>query len=192
MADEQRSDIRETILAMFGWQPDALAFDSLDYETWPQRLRDLAGEVEDGMDNGDLAPLASYLRAGYPLPIWLSLKLAAAIELEGDGRYLVEARGRKKGEQGEKAAADRYARNANIGAYVAFYLHKYGQSSGIYDSAIADARTKFGLGEKSSAPAQHYAAWRDRAFQKDGSIHPFYAVFFSDRYWENYFSNRFD
>lgn len=186
MAGADRLTVRETILAMFGWPPDAEAFDPLDYETWPQRLRDMAGEAEDGLDDGDLMPLAALLQQGLPLPTWLSLRLAEAIDPGGGGRFRIEAIGRKKGEVGERAAAKRYARNSNIGAYVAYYIHKHGQDQGVYDSAIADARDKFGLGKKSSAPAQHYAAFRTHAFEDDGSISPFYAVFFSDLYWRNY------
>lgn len=192
MGGDDRPSVRETILAMFGWPPDAEAFDPLDYETWPQRLRDMAGDAEDGLDNGDLRPLAVILQQGFPVPNWLSLRLAEAIDPGGRGRFRIEAIGRKKGEKGEKAAAERYARNANIGAYVAYYIHKHGQDQGVYDSAIADARAKFGLGKKSSAPAQHYAAFRAQAFDDAGSISPFYAVFFSDQYWRNYPFKRSD
>lgn len=186
MADDNRPTVREVILEMFGWPTDALAFDPLDYETWPQRLRDRAGEVADGLDNGDLGPLAAYLQEGFPLPTWLSLQLADAINPRGGGRYKVGFSGRKTGEQGERKAAARHSRNYSIGAYVAYYIHKHGRGQAVYDSAIADAREKFGLGEKSSAPAQHYAKFRAVAFKEDGSISPFHASAFSDLRWKHY------
>lgn len=184
MADDQNPTVRETILAMYFWPPDALDFDPLDYRTWCQRLRDLACEVEHGLAIGDLAPLAAYLRDGFPLPGWLSLRLADAIDPHGDGRFVIKRGWRKSGEQGERVAFARHSRNANIGLYVCYLMNKHGP--GTYDAAIEETKRRFGIGKKSTNPNTQYMKQKAHAFDESGSIHPFYVTFFEDLYWKHY------
>lgn len=55
-------------------------YDAFDYKTWSEEQKDFVGRVREGLCDGDLQPLADYLRAGHYVFPNLATTIADAIE----------------------------------------------------------------------------------------------------------------
>lgn len=119
--------------------------------------------ASDGLLDGDLRPLAAYLRAGWPLDKWLSEQIADAIEgpdEEGFTLRMVNRRGHKKfsdvvadhARRLDIALAVRHLqvedqRRGLVGTYEAIIRHtmqRFGVSRSTVTGAVAWARKELG------------------------------------------------
>jgi hypothetical protein len=121
----------------------ALAYDPLDYETWPEDQKDFAGTVWRGLHDGDLRPLAAYLRAGHYIDPGLAREIADAIEDVEGGWFKIVAvgKGGRTGPKGLTFDGERNDRKTMIGVWVEKNLRECprGASAGIY----LDAQERF-------------------------------------------------
>jgi hypothetical protein len=130
-------------------------FDPLDYETWPEEQQAFAGRVWRGLHDGDLAPLAAYLRAGHYIEPALAKDIADSIEgAEDCGPYRIVAVGRRRGERGMSDAWERHDRKMRIGFFVEDRIRK--ASAGEFDAIVAEAMAKFGIKQTSVTSSLKY------------------------------------
>lgn len=115
-------------------------YDPLKYETWPDEQKDFAGRVWRGLLDGDLAPLAKYLRAGHHLDQEQSDILAGMIEHDEDALFHIRVKGRKQGQRPWTALIDSHEEKMLIGVYVEEQLRS--APKGQYDAVIKEAAEK--------------------------------------------------
>jgi len=118
-------------------------YDPLDPETWPEEQRAFAGEVWRGLHDGDLKPLASYLRAGHQLDSALAVEIADAIDCQDVGTFHVVAKGRGRGQRGLTQIFRDHDRKMQIGVFMEDRISRYGK--GGYDAALTETFEAFGI-----------------------------------------------
>ncbi len=121
--------------ASLGW-PDHLApiGDFGEREIWSRAL------VEIGLQAADLAPLASHLRSGFPIPQSLADKIADALEGKPDALCKITAKRSKVGR-----AHDRSKQSRHVEIAMAAYRRLSGMQRGEYDSHIVAVADEFGV-----------------------------------------------
>jgi hypothetical protein len=122
-------------------------YDPLNYDTWPEEQQDFLSRVFEGFGDGDLMPLADYLRAGHYIPQFVGEALADAIERKEWGFFHIVPKGRERGQLGRTAFRENHDRKMKIGVYLEDRLRTYGQGS--YAAALDETLAKFDI--KSSA-----------------------------------------
>lgn len=117
---------------------------------WEQHQSDEIMEAITGIRDGDLQPLAAYLRAGglpespretVALPKWVACEIAALIDGNSYGWFKVEVKGRKNNPQGWTKELDLRNRNFRIGYFVERRMRE--SPRGAYEGAIQDAYVQF-------------------------------------------------
>ncbi len=115
-------------------------YDPLKYETWPEEQKDFAGRVWRGLLDGDLAPLAEYLRAGHYLDQEQATILADMIEQREESLFHIEVKARRRGQRTWTALSDSHEEKMLIGVYVEEQLRS--APKGQYDAVIKEAAEK--------------------------------------------------
>lgn len=118
-------------------------YDPVDYETWPEEQKAFLGRVWRGLHDGDLQPLADYIRAGHYLDAPVALEIADAIEGADVGFYHIVAKGRFPGQLGLTASSDQHDRKMAVGVFMEKRLRELGR--GGYEAALEEAKGKFGI-----------------------------------------------
>lgn len=96
-----------------------------------------------GICNGDLRPLAAYLRSGYSIHPNIRREIANAID--GVGKYLPLKLSHINGWRSLTSIERKYQKDMRIGAFIDAELEVRGRGS--FDSAIALAAQRFGVSE---------------------------------------------
>lgn len=96
--------------------------------------------VESGLRAADLAPLASHLRSGFPIPRSLADKIADALEGSPDALCKITAKRSKAGRTHDRS---KHARHVEI-AWAA-YRRLSGMQRGDYDAHISEVAVQFGV-----------------------------------------------
>ena len=132
------------------------AYDPIDYETWPAEQQEFAGRVWRGLHDGDLQPLADYLRAGHYIEPALANEIADAIEQKDVGYFHLKTKGRQPGQVGMTALSDRHRGKMAIGVFMETRIRAIGR--GGYASAEQETMDYFGITSSSTvAKALSYA-----------------------------------
>jgi hypothetical protein len=157
-------------------------YDLFDYETWPDEQKDFVGRVRNGLGDGNLQPLADYLRAGHY--IFPNLASVIADYIEGkDVPFRIITKGAKPGQKGMKKTIAEDHRNMRIGVFMEAQVRQNGK--GGYEAALSTTRKRFapaGKEELGKATVEkHHKRVRDQI--KAGSF-PGYDLF--DVLLENY------
>ena len=116
-------------------------YDPANYETCPEVQKDFAGEVIGSLRDGDLQPLASYLRAGHQLEPTMATEIAEMIEQVEWGRYHIVIKARRPGEVGFTTSLEWHERKMRIAVFIEERLERYGR--GGYDAALSETMDKF-------------------------------------------------
>ena len=147
-------------------------YDPIDYDTWPESQKDFAGEVWRGLHDGNLAPLAAYLRAGHQLDKTLADDLASAIDGKDVAGVRIKA-SRPRGKPKMSASIDAHRFRMEVGLYIERRIRELGPSG--YEAAIADARAHYGFTEKTSRPrdCHSYVKTLIEKQSRDGDWDPF-------------------
>lgn len=122
-------------------------------ETWPEWLQEKAGVVARALADGELQPLADYLRAGYPVDSALAAEIAGMVDGEG-GTFRLVARGRRRGQRGWSTIIADHERKMIVGVFAEAEVRARGE--GGYDSAIAATTDRFGIGKTAVTKAHRY------------------------------------
>lgn len=139
-------------------------YNPIDYETWPDEQKDFAGRVWRGLHDGDLRPLAQYLRAGHYIDPSLGGEIADAIERKPLGSFHIIAVGRHPGQKGMTAAVDARDQKMRIGVFMEHCIREAGK--GGYESAMASTREKYSVSKSTVTKAHRFV--RDHLEGKDG------------------------
>ena len=126
------------------WPCMGEGYDPLKYETWPEEVRDFAGDVVGALRDGDLTLLARYIREGHYLEPVMAKEIADMLDSdEGYTPFRVEAVKRTKRPGGwSKWSEDRF-RRMQIGVWVEAEIRT--APRGAYDGIITEACEKFGV-----------------------------------------------
>ena len=112
--------------------------------SWPEWLRLAHSEARDGIDDGDLEPLAAYLEAGLPVDWMLRRHIADAIRGTNPLGFKLLAKGASKKARRQSAVWKSYNRKLEIGLHAEAILR--GPNSPGYDAAISTTALHFKLG----------------------------------------------
>ncbi|MDB5582935.1 MAG: hypothetical protein JWR80_8111 [Bradyrhizobium sp.] len=115
-------------------------YDPFDYDTWPQAQKSFVGRVQHGLLDGDLQPLADYLRAGHYIFPNLATMIADAIE----GKDMPEILTMRRATRSPLNTTQRFeleARRTQIGVYTQARVNELGK--GKTKVAIGEAMDKF-------------------------------------------------
>lgn len=144
---------------MSNGEENSRAYDPVDYDTWPDEQKDFAGRVWNGLHNGNLQPLADYLRAGHYIEPALGREIAEAIEGVDAGFYHIVTKGRERGQRGWDASWAAHDKKMRVGMLAEKLVREYGP--GGFDAAIAEVRRREKFAPKSSWPAEALSYARD-------------------------------
>lgn len=121
--------------ASFDWSDDLAPLrDFGEREIWSLAL------VESGLRAADLAPLASHLRSGFPIPRSLADKIADALEGSPNALCKITAKRSKAGRTYDRS---KHARHAEIA--MAACRRLAGMQRGRYDSTMIEVAQEFGV-----------------------------------------------
>ncbi|MFB0875326.1 MULTISPECIES: hypothetical protein [unclassified Sphingobium] len=127
-------------------------YDPTQYETWPQEQKDFAGKVADGLANGDMKPLAAYIRAGHYLEPALAAEIADMLDSnEGYTPFRLQAIGRSNRPGGWKQWSEQHHRMEVMGIWVEREIRR--SPRGAYAGIIEDACEIFQVGKTSVTKA---------------------------------------
>lgn len=112
------------------------------FQELPDELKDMHMDAVQGLFDGDPAPLAAYIRAGYAVDGSLAYWIAAAIKGEYGYRFILK--GTKKGQRPQSERFAKYQRELEIGIWVEQRLRA--AAPGEFESVISDAITEFEVG----------------------------------------------
>lgn len=130
------------------------AYDPTNYETWPEEQKDFAGRVWRGLQDGNLQPLADYLRAGHYIDRVLAKEIADAIEGGGNGLFRIVPKGRRPGQRGFTAITESHDSKLEVGVWMESRIREFGR--GGYEAALEDTKARFGLGKRTIEKAHKY------------------------------------
>ena len=108
-------------------------YDPLDRATWPVEQLSFALEVWQALYDGNMKPLAAYLRAGHCIDPLLASAIADTIEQQ-----------RKPGQRGLTQLFMEHARKMQIAVFMEERLSHYGK--GGYEAALKDTCSEFNIG----------------------------------------------
>ena len=147
------------------WRSVADDYDPLKYETWPEDQKAFAGRVVFGLRDGDIKPLADYIRAGHYLEPTMAHEIADALEGKDSGYYHLVSKGRRPNQQGWTKSIQSSDRMSEIGVWVATALRDAprGASSGIH----LEAQTKFKASRTVVLDALRHVRWQMDYMRKD-------------------------
>lgn len=115
-------------------------YDPFIFETWPEEQKDFVSSVQHGLLDGDLQPLADYLRAGHYVFPNLATTIADAIESR-DMPFRIITKGVTRSPLNTTQRVAQEAQKWNIGVFAEVRARHHGK--GKSKLAIGDAMKKF-------------------------------------------------
>lgn len=129
-------------------------YDPHDIKTWPKAAVDAHVRAQQGLVDGDLQPLADYIRAGHYMHPNLTVMIADAIEGR-DFPYHIKIVGRKKGQRRHAELAAIENRKMQIGVFMEDRIRANGR--GGYESALEETREHFSVSKRTATEHHSYA-----------------------------------
>ena len=149
-------------------------------DEWPEERKYLAFDVWRGLLDGDLAPLARALRAGYPIDEPNAKLLAEMIEHSEDSLFHIVVKGRQRGQRTWTELTESHEQKIIIGVFVERRLRDRGK--GQFDAIVKEATEKYGVGKTTVTDAlAHLRKTLEAADTAPGSsLLQYYFEFYSD------------
>ncbi|GAA4643975.1 hypothetical protein GCM10023115_19350 [Pontixanthobacter gangjinensis] len=133
---------------------EGITYDPMDSDTWTGEQGMLVTQVWTGLHNGNLQPLADYLRKGWYLPPEIASEIADAIDQKDVGYFHIVKKGRKPGQRGMNESFEDHGRKIKVGLFIHCRLQEVPR--GEHDSVMLEAKEKFGLAPRTSRKYLRY------------------------------------
>lgn len=126
-------------------------YDPLNFDTWPDEQVAELRALWDGLEDGDLGPLAAYLRAGKYIPDMVGEQIADAIEKHPLAPFHIVTKRRARGTLSGSEMAALHKKRMRIGVYAEKECLLGG-----YESAMAATTARFKVSRKTANDARNY------------------------------------
>lgn len=126
-------------------------YDPLRWETWPEEQREAAIQANKGVLDGDLRPLADYLRRGYYINAPLANEIILAIECSEYSPCHIVTKRRERGGKTWSQTSEASDRKIRIGFFMEKRLRELPKGS--YDSVLIEVKEQFDVGHQTAATA---------------------------------------
>jgi hypothetical protein len=123
----------------------------MDFETWPEGQKAFASRVMYGILDGDLQPLADYLRAGHYIHPRLAHVLIDVIE-NNDVPFQIVTVGARGGQPGMTKQLTESGMKMATGVFMEDRFRRFGRADS--KNAARDAAAKFGVSERVAITAR--------------------------------------